>query len=140
VRVVLDTNVVLSATLFEKGRVAWLRDAWTKGTVTPLVDRPCADELLRVLGYPKFKLTRDEIEALLGSYLPHAEIVETSSVNPGRLPRCRDPEDQKFLVLAQNGRAQVLVTGDQALLALAGQTRFTIETPAAFRERLKKRV
>ncbi|MEX2163190.1 MAG: hypothetical protein WD823_02950 [Sulfuricaulis sp.] len=64
--------------------------------------------------------------------------MDTSSANPGRLPRCRDSADQKFLTLAQIGRAQVLVTGDQALLVLAGQTRFAIETPAAFRERLKK--
>jgi predicted nucleic acid-binding protein len=51
------------------------------------------------------------------------------------LPRCRDPHDQKFLALAQAGNAETLVTGDRALLALVGQARFAIETPAAFRRR-----
>jgi len=91
-----------------------------------------------VLAYPKFKLIHEDIEALLGSYLPYADIVKTPAVVAGRLPRCRGPDDQKFPALAQAGRADVLVTGDQALLALAGQTRFAIETPAQFRKRREK--
>jgi predicted nucleic acid-binding protein len=49
---------------------------------------------------------------------------------------CRDPSDQPFLDLAHSGRAVVLVTGDRDLLRLSGQTRFGIETPAAYRRRM----
>ena len=75
-RIVLDTSVVVSAIVFKKGRLTWLRDAWQNGTVTPLIDKEYADELLRVLAYPKFQLSQDEIEILLSSYLPYAEPVE----------------------------------------------------------------
>jgi putative PIN family toxin of toxin-antitoxin system len=135
VRVVLDTNVVVSAILFEHGRITWIREAWTIGRVRPLVDRPCLEELLRVLAYPKFDLNEDEIRVLLGSYLPHVETVEASGRVRG-LPRCRDIDDRKFLELATRGRAEVLVTGDVALLGLAGRVVFAIERPATFCERL----
>ena len=44
-RVVLDTGVVVSALLFPRGRVAWLRDSWIGGEIQPLVSRPTLDEL-----------------------------------------------------------------------------------------------
>jgi hypothetical protein len=74
-RVVFDTNVVVSALLFASGRLAWLRTAWSKGLVIPLVNRSTVDELLRVLAYPKFKLSSADREELLGDYLPFAELV-----------------------------------------------------------------
>lgn len=134
-RVVLDTNVVVSALLFERGHLAWVREAWVKGRITPLIDTPCADELVRVLAYPKFRLSADEVQALLANYLPYAETVDTGTATLGRLPRCRDPHDQIFLTLAEVGKARVLVTGDSALLELSGRIRFVIETPADFRHR-----
>ena len=134
-RVVLDTNVLVGALLFPKGRLAGLREAWAGGGVTPLVDNPCVDELLRVLAYPKFALTPGDIEVLLGEFLPFAEPIRRRRA--GRLPRCRDAHDQKFLKLADAGSADVLVTGDRALLELAGKTRFSIEKPSAFRARLE---
>lgn len=134
-RVVLDTNVVLSAMLFEKGRMAWLRELWMRGEISTLISTPCVQELLRVLAYPKFRLAADEIETLLGNYLPYAEVIDTTKTRTGSLPVCRDLDDQKFLVLAHAGKADVLVTGDRALLSLAGQARFAIETPAQFQQR-----
>lgn len=53
-------------------------------------------------------------------------------------PPCRDPHDQKFLILAEAGNAEVLVTGDQGLLELSGQTSFEIEAPDSFKKRLKR--
>lgn len=52
-RVVLDTNCVVSALLFSRGRLAWLRRAWQSGRVVPLVSRGTATKLIRVLAYPK---------------------------------------------------------------------------------------
>ena len=137
-RVVLDTNVVVSAILFTKGHLTWLREGWSTGRFLPLIDTPCAKELLRVLAYPKYRLTQDDIQTLLGTYLPFTEAVNTAGAKTSRLPRCRDPHDQKFLVLAQEGKADVLVSGDQALMTLAKQTPFAIETPSVFRRRFEK--
>jgi len=51
---------------------------------------------------------------------------------------CRDKNDQPFLDLAESGKADLSVTGDRDLLALAGQTRFFIETPARHRPVIDK--
>jgi putative PIN family toxin of toxin-antitoxin system len=135
VRVVLDTNVVVSALLFSEGRLAWLREGW-RDRFVPLIDRPCAEELVRVLGYPKFRLGREDVSSLLEDYLPYAETIRTSESRIRGVPRCRDDHDRKFLVLAVAGSASVLVSGDAALLELNGRTGFVIENPTAFRARL----
>jgi uncharacterized protein len=119
-RVVLDTNVVVSALLFQSGSIARLRPLWQRRAVVPLVCTGTIKELLRVLNYPKFRLTDEERHELLDEYLPYAEVVRPAE-RPNALahvPICRDPEDQMFPDLAQAGEADFLVTGDQDLLAL----------------------
>jgi putative PIN family toxin of toxin-antitoxin system len=137
VRVVLDTGVVISALLFAQGRLAWLRGLWSAGAITPLVSRATVDELIRVLAYPKFQLTEEEIQAVLAAYLPFCEAVAGSGRGFSDLPECSDPEDQEFLELAQLGKAQALVTGDRELLDLDERVPFAIVSPADLRERLK---
>jgi uncharacterized protein len=136
VRVVLDTNTVLSALLFPTGRLAWIRTRWTEASIVPLVCRDTVTELIRALGYPKFKLQREDIERVLAAYVPYTTAVEIDKSASKALPRCSDPHDQVFLALAASGSAEVLVTGDKALLALGNRTRFAIESPAGFNERL----
>ncbi len=135
-RVVLDTNTVVSALVFAQGRLAWLRIAWQSGRILPLVSRATTEELIRVLAYPKFRLEPQEIEALLEEYLPYVEVVPEAGEISDPLPPCRDPADRPFLELAQAGHAQALVTGDSDLLTLAGATPFAILHPAELREQL----
>lgn len=131
-RVVLDTNVAVSALVFAAGRLSWLRSAWQSGRVMPLASRDTAAELLRVLAYPKFKLSVEEQEELLADYLPWVETVQVPDRLP-RLPVCRDPLDVPFLALARAGHADALVTGDGDLLALAPRFDIPIMAPAALR-------
>lgn len=114
-RVVLDTNVVLSALLFTSGRLAWIRRAWQHRQLQPLVCRETVSELLRVLAYPKFKLTAQDQQDLLEDFLPYADVVELPQPWPA-LPICRDEKDQVFLVLAHIGQAEALITGDSDLI------------------------
>ena len=65
-RLVIDTNVLLSALLFSSGSLTWLRRAWQAKTIRPLVSRETTMELIRVLAYPKFRLTEDEREDVTG--------------------------------------------------------------------------
>jgi len=116
-RVVLDTNIVVSALLFATGRLAWIRQAWQGRQLQPLVCKASTNELLRVLAYPKFKLSAAEQRELLADFLPYAEVVELPDTRPD-LPACRDEKDQVFLVLARVGQADALVTGDADLLAM----------------------
>lgn len=133
VRTVLDTNVLVSALLFPKGAVSWLRDAWRTGTILPLIGRDTVSELVRVLCYPKFRLATREREELLADYLPYCESVDVGEPPP--VPECRDPLDRIFLELALAGHADALVTGDEDLLALAPTFPVPILSPAAFAER-----
>lgn len=128
-RVVFDTNTVLSALVFAQGHLVPLRQAWCEGILRPLVCTQTVTELLRVLAYPRFGLTIAEREELLADYLPFAEVVDSWPTAPP-LPLCRDPRDQVFLELAALGAARWLITGDDDLLSLAGQTAFDIIRPA----------
>lgn len=134
-RVVLDTNAVLSALVFGGGTAARLRQAWQGGHCLPLVSTATVQELIRVLAYPKFRLNADEQRELLADYLPWAASVRIPAPPPA-IPACRDPFDAPLLHLAVAGKADVLVSGDQDLLVLAGQTRFAILAPAAFLDAL----
>lgn len=134
IRVVLDTNVVLSALLFTSGRLAWMRRAWQHQQLQPLVCKETASELIRVLAYPKFKLTAEEQQELLEDFLPYADVVELPQPWPS-LPACRDEKDQVFLVLAHVGRAKALITGDGDLLAMSDEFPGLIVTPDEWAER-----
>lgn len=127
-RVVFDTNTVISALLFSKGQLAWLRSVWGQGTVVPLISKSTTQEIVRVLGYRKFHLDAAEQEELLGDFLPYAEIIEVAG-RIENLPKCRDIEDQKFLELVVISEAEALVTGDNDLLVLADQFPLPILTP-----------
>lgn len=131
----LDTNILVSALLFRGDRLAWLREAWQGARIIPLVCAATVEELLRVLAYPKFHLSRDEIDELLAEILPYAETVtlpESSSASP----QCLDPNDQVFVDLAVAAEADGIVMGDQDLLALADQMPLPDRTPAQWREAL----
>jgi putative PIN family toxin of toxin-antitoxin system len=119
-RVVIDTNLVLSALVFSQGRLSSLRLAWQGKQCLPLASKATAAELIRVLAYPKFKLSVADQQELLADYLPYCTTVRM----PPRLPvtpDCRDKFDLPFLQLAITGKADFLVSGDLDLLSLAGK-------------------
>lgn len=130
-RVVLDTNVLISALLFT-GIVSELVSLWQKGTITILLSREILDEYLRVLAYPKFQLSEEEIKGLIEEeLLPFVQVIK---------PRTRihvvkrDPSDNKFLECAVAGKADVLISGDKDLLAIRHYRRVRIQTPSRFLE------
>jgi putative PIN family toxin of toxin-antitoxin system len=132
-RAVFDTNVIVSALVFG-GRLLWLRRVWANGTVIPIMCRETVTELLRVLAYPKFRLTDAERDALLGDYLPFGETVTLPTDLPV-LPRaCRDRNDAVFLHLCIASQADMLVSGDADLTVLASI--YPVASPATLRERL----
>jgi putative PIN family toxin of toxin-antitoxin system len=116
-RVVVDTNCIVSALLFSKQKMVWMRHSWQSGQIIPLVNKDTVNELLRVLTYPKFKLGKAEQALLLADFLPYAETISQQDA-PSNLPVVRDSADQMFLTLAVVGKADVLVTGDNDLLEI----------------------
>lgn len=136
-RVVLDTNIVLSALVFAQGRLVPLRHAWQQGHCTALVSSATAAELVRALAYPKFNLTPDEQQELLTDYLPYCTTVRMPVKLP-RVPACRDPYHLPFLRLAIAGKADYLVTGDRDLLTLAAHFPCAVIAGDAFLKALAK--
>ncbi len=134
-RVVCDTNAVVSALVFQAGRLSWLREAWAAGSVVPVVSKETLAELVRALGYPKLRLEAEETKNLLTQYMEHAEALGAVRTT-ARVPACRDEDDRAFLRLAYAARADALVTGDADLLAVATQSRIPILTPDALKQRL----
>jgi len=136
-RVVLDTNVLVSALLFSRAGMSWIRQAWQDGRLRPVVSRQTVAELLRVLAYPKFSLSAAEQEDVLADFLPHAETVVEPVEDPN-LPVCTDPDDQKFVTLAVGAKVDALVSGDAAALALAGRVPMQILTVDALRQQIAR--
>jgi putative PIN family toxin of toxin-antitoxin system len=129
-RVVLDTNVVLSALVFGGGLAGRMRVGWQQGGFVPLASTATVQELVRVLAYPKFRLSKQQQDELLADYLPYTQTVRIGQPPPS-VPECRDPLDVQFMHLAVAGKAKVLVSGDRDLLALADVFEKTCGCPIA---------
>jgi putative PIN family toxin of toxin-antitoxin system len=130
-RVVVDTNVLVSGLAYPASIPGRILGAWRQGAIDLVLSRYILDEMIRVL--PRLRrvtLTSAEIRDLADSYLFLAEIVEPSSELEKAL---RDKADQKVLGTLRSANADYLITGDKDLLALAD--RYPILTPAVFWER-----
>jgi len=136
-RLVLDTNVVLDCLHFRDPAALPLWQALTSGQCRCLADGYALAELRRVLAYPEFALPDAEQESLWAQYREIAEPYEVKGFCR-RLPRCRDPDDQPFLILAAAAGAGLLVSKDRALLEMSrcGALGFAIVTPAEACRRL----
>ena len=146
---VLDTNVVLDLLHFDDSTARPLLDALEAGRVRCVVTGATQEEWRRVLAYPGFGLDAARQAALVARYqalavgvdsaaagigLPHKGIPIHYGLTPvwTPVPRCSDPDDQKFLELAAAACAQGLVSKDRALLKLRRRCapQFRIMTPA----------
>jgi putative PIN family toxin of toxin-antitoxin system len=127
-RIVVDTNIFISAALkeeslpgiavrtaVERGRL--LKSALTERELFATLARPRLAPLIP----PRFRDWLNELPAA-------AELVAIAE----RITACRDPKDDKFLELAVNGHADLIVSGDADLLALNPFREISIVTPAAF--------
>ena len=133
IRTVLDTNVILSALLFG-GPMGALVTAWQTDRFQLLLSRAILEEVLRVLAYPKFRLTNAEIRSLLEEEL--IPFAETVIIRRQPAVRLRDPDDLAVVACALAGRARYSVTGDADLLSLKRVRRVEVIRPADFMVRL----
>jgi putative PIN family toxin of toxin-antitoxin system len=116
-RVVLDTNILVSALLIQTGNPAAIYRAWEEGHFTLLTCAEQLDELRATLRKPAIA---ERIKPYKAGALVNAikELAERVDVLPG-VRRSPDPTDDFLLALSEAGTADYLVTGDQrGLLAL----------------------
>ncbi|GAB3377603.1 PIN domain-containing protein [Lysobacter fragariae] len=137
-RIVLDTNVCLDLFVFADPRVATLHAALRERRIEAVTDAACRGEWQRVLAYPQWKLDDDAqsdrlarfdaLVVLLGDGGGEVgNVLDTTGSTPADasappasdvLPRCRDPDDQKFLELALRTGANWLLSRDHHLLSM----------------------
>lgn len=116
-KVVIDTNALVSALLFG-GMPGKLVPLWKEGAIRPLCSKAIMEEYLRVLAYPKFELSENEIDYILyGEILPWFHVV---TVPKGRSYVQSDPQDDIFIWCAIKGKADLIISGDSHLLKLTG--------------------
>jgi len=130
VRVVLDTQVWLDWLVFDDPSVGPLREAQAAGRIEIVIDDACEAELMRVLSYDlgRFTLGPGEQAQCIARCRSVTRRVAVAAAEG--LPKCRDPDDQKFLELASGAGASLLVSKDQAVLALSRRaTDFRIVMP-----------
>lgn len=128
-RIVVDTNALISRLLLPRSIPAKaVREAIDVGQV--LISEATLAELADVLARPKFASyvsiqDRQQFIRLLGRIAEMVPITHT-------IRACRDPKDDKFLEVAVNGAATVIITGDNDLLALNPFRKIAIITPAQY--------
>jgi len=128
-RVVFDTNVVISAMLLPLSIPRQALDrAMREGR--PLISTATITELDAVIHLPKFDkyLSEEERIEFLTTLVHEAELVNVVEA----VTDCRDPRDNKFLELAVSGRATHIVTGDSDLLVLHPFRGIIVVSPSAF--------
>lgn len=128
-RLVLDTNVLVSAVLMPRSAPARaVRYAFAHGQV--LVSADTVDEVTNVLRRPRFDryIDEDDRTAFLAEIIREALPVVITE----RMAVCRDPKDDKFLDLAVSGQATHIISGDSDLLALHPFRGISILTPQDF--------
>ena len=134
-RIVLDTNVCLDLFVFHDPRWAPLMAALESGAVEAVTRADCRDEYLVVLHYKHLPLDDDSRPFSAARFDALIKVVEPGA-QPVRLPVCTDKDDQKFLEIARDAGAEILITKDKALLKLARKTAqsgmFRIMVPEAW--------
>ena len=118
-RLVLDTNIVMDMLHFANRFTLPLQTAIDSGQLRCFTDTQCLAELERVTGYPEFGMDDDARQALIGNYRKFVVVCDADGEEDYLLPRCRDADDQKFLILGVRCAADLLITRDKLLLKLA---------------------
>ncbi|MFK2901438.1 putative toxin-antitoxin system toxin component, PIN family [Dyella jejuensis] len=139
-RYVLDTNVCLDLFVFDDPACASLLAAMSGRQIQAVTRDDCRTEWQAVLSYPQLCLSEDRrmhAAVLFDTHVRCLTLPDATSSHDLGLPRCRDPDDQKFLQLARQAGAVALLTRDDALLRLARRVKreglFAILPPASWR-------
>jgi putative PIN family toxin of toxin-antitoxin system len=128
-RYVFDTNVIISALLFEQSKPAQaFHAALDRGEI--LLSLPILKELNEVLSREKFNryLLLEEREHFILALLRESTLIDITE----RIRACRDPKDDKFLELAINAEASCIISGDKDLLELNPFRNIPIMKPDEF--------
>jgi len=138
-RVVLDANVLVSALIRPKGPPGQIVIRLLEGRAFELVTSPeILTEVRRSLAYPRVRKYLAASDEELDLWVASLELIAETVEGRQRINAvAEDPDDDKYIVAAVEGRAQFVVSGDAHLLALKAYEGVRIVTPRAFLDILK---
>jgi putative PIN family toxin of toxin-antitoxin system len=134
VRVILDTNVLVSGLMYPESVPGRAVAAWREGRFDLVLPLAQLEEIGRVLAYPRIRKLLQWDDEAIGRFLKQLYLRADVVAPPPREVEVRDRSDLHVLQALAAGAAELLVTGDDDLLAL--RKRYAIETPAEFAKRL----
>lgn len=133
-RLVLDTNVLVSGLLYPGGPPSRLVKAWRAGTFELVISDFVLDELVRTLQRlaPSLSLAPNDLADFMDTIGVRAESIriDADMLSRAAVADLRDPNDLPILATLIGSAADLLVTGDKDMLALAGA--YPILSPADF--------
>ena len=129
-RVVLDTNVLISG-IFFSGPPHQILKFWHQGKLTLVISESIFDEYQRVAKELSAQFPDIELEPILALLLTESDLIQA-----GELPEqvCNDPDDDKFLACALVGKSKIIISGDKALLKVSGYRGIEVLQPREFVE------
>ena len=136
IRVVLDTNILISAILFG-GEPRQVLDRVIRGEIRLCISEAILEELKGVLQRSKFNYSTEAIQAIL------TELISLSDfVNPSKTIRAvsEDPEDNRILECAVEAEANYIITGDVHLVRLGRYQDIEVLNAATFLEKLSSAI
>ena len=137
-RVVIDTNVLVSSVISKKGAPAVLIQAWSDRLFDLVTSEAIIAEIGRVLSEPRlkqvFNISDDRIARLVELLRKGSILVPGSAAVAGAVPA--DPSDEMFLAAALDGNADVIISGDKDLLKIETFRGIAIITPRQFLDRI----
>ena len=133
IRVVLDTNIIVSATILRRGHSAQVLDLWREEKIELAVSLPILEEMRKVLKRARIikqqSMAQQDVKALIEGFR------ESGVLTSGRLDLevvREDPEDDKFIICAVEAGADYIVSGDTHLLKLKEYQGIRIVPPREF--------
>ncbi len=128
IRVVVDTNVLISAVISD-GPPRRLIDGCAENEITLVISQPLMQEFVEVLNRPKLKLSKEEIQHQAQALDRTAEKIDI--ISDVRVVQ-EDPDDNKILATALDGKADYIISGDSHLLDLEEFQRIPIMRVSEF--------
>lgn len=137
-RVVIDTNILISALLSKKAAPAKIMDAWRERKFIVITSESAIREAERVMAElassGKYSISNEDIQSMSRLLREDALLVSGQMDAQGTVPQ--DPDDEKFIAIALEGEATVIVSGDLDLLNLGKYGNISIQTARQFLDSL----
>lgn len=114
-KIMLDTNILISAVLFPRGKAALALNKALASPYDPMISDYVLDEFRRKFS-EKFRERQEEMEAFLSGFLTVVQVVVTPEIEAEPEGRIRDPKDRPILRAALDAHADLFLTGDKDFL------------------------